>query len=241
MPKNEYTNEDLQISIVRDVFRPPQEIEDVVNLIWENANVQHSFQSTNSKVLHFIERVNNTIVAQVCEYKYFFAQTKQPTLFASLNITILAVSGITICRNGIVVGKRSTNLLQDPGYWEFTPSGSISAPDLSLNLGSDYARDQIIVELEEELGIKSREIINISRVGYIWDTEANVIDLLFVITTTITRRELHSRSTHTIDDEYTEIHVVHSWFISIFLWGKKNRMAASSRELLGILKKYSRD
>jgi hypothetical protein len=241
MPKIKYTNEDIRISIVRDVFRPPQEIEDVVNLIWENAIAKHSFLLTNSKVLHFIERVNNSIIVQVCEYKYFFAQTKQPTLFASLNITILAVSGITICRNGIVVGKRSTNLLQDPGYWELTPSGSISAPDLSLNLVSDYARDQVIVELEEELGIKSREIESISLVGSIMDTDANVFDLLFVITTTITRRELYSRFTHTANDEYTEIHVVPSWFISTFLWYKGNRVVTSSRELLGILKKYSRN
>lgn len=238
MQETENISEDTRISIIQDVFRPSQEIENAVNLIWANAIVKQNFLLTNSKVLRFIEKLNNNIIAQVCEYKYFYAQTKQPNLFASLNITILAVSGITICGNGIVVGKRSVDSLQDAGYWEFTPSGSISVPDLSLKLDTDYAEDQVIVELEEEIGILGREIGNISLIGCLRDTEAHVIDLLFLITTTITRKELYSRSLHSINDEYTEIYIIDSRLISMFLWFKRKRVVASSHALLRIYNQY---
>ena len=241
MLETENISGDMSISIIRDAFRPSQEIENAVNLIWENAIIKQDFHLTNSKVLRFIKKLNNNIIAQVCEYKYFYAQSKQPNLFATLNITILAVSGITICGNGIVVGKRSANSLQDAGYWELTPSGSIGAPDISLKLGTDYAKDQVIVELEEEIGILRREIGKISLIGYLRDTEAHVIDLLFLITTAISRKELYSRSLHTINDEYTEIHVIDLRLVAIFLWFKGKRVVASSHALLRIYNQYLRN
>jgi len=236
--ETEIISEGMRISIIQDIFRPAQELENAVNLIWENAIVKQNFHLTNSKVLRFIEKLNNNIIAQVCEYKYFYAQSKQPNLFASLNITILAVSGITICGNGIVVGKRSINSLQDAGYWELTPSGSIGAPDLSLKIDTDYAKDQVIIELEEEIGILPREIGNISLIGYLRDTEAHVIDLLFLIKTSISRKELYSRSLNTINDEYTEIHIIDLRLVSLFLWFKGKRVVASSHALLRIYNQY---
>ena len=238
MRETEIISGDMRISIIQDVFSPSQELENVVNLIWENAIVKQNFHLTNSKVLRFIEKLDNNIIAQVCEYKYFYAQSKHPDLFASLNITILAVSGITICGNGIVVGKRSVNSLQDPGSWELTPSGSIGVPDLPLKIDADYAKDQVIVELEEEIGILSREIGNISLIGYLRDTDAHVIDLLFAIKVTISRKELNSRSLHTINDEYTEIRIVDLRLVSIFFWFKWKRVVASSHALLRIYIQY---
>ena len=241
MPKIEYTNEDLRISIVDDVFRPSQEIENAVNLIWKSAIVKQNFRLKNSKVLRFLEKLDNTIFAQVCEYKYFYAQSKHPDLFALLNITILAVSGITICGNSIVIGKRSVNSLQDPGSWELTPSGSIEVPDLLLKIDTNCAKDQVIVELEEEIGVLSREIENISFIGCLRDTDAHVIDLLFAVKITTSRKELHSRFLYTISDEYTVIRIIDLRLVSIFFWFKWTRVVASSRALLRSYSQYLGD
>ena len=196
---------------------------------------------TNSKVLCFIEKLNNSIIAQVCDYKYFYAQSRHPDLFAVLNITILAVSGITICGNGIVVGKRSVNSLQDPGFWELTPSGSIEVPDLPLQIDTNYAKDQVIVELKEEIGILSEEIENISLIGYLMDTDAHVFDLLFAVKINTSSKELYSRFLHTISDEYTVIRIIDLRLVSIFFWLKWIRVVASSRALLRIYHEYLGD
>lgn len=92
------------------------------------------------------------LVIYPVEYKHYLAQRAG----IDLGVMLLAVSGLVFYRSGgeriFFVGQRAQDVTQDPGFYEFIPSGSIEVAS-SYSKSVPY-RDQLFLELKEELGIE---------------------------------------------------------------------------------------
>ena len=68
---------------------------------------------------------------------------------AGIALKPLAVSGLLSCPDGLVFGRRAAFVSQCAGQWELVPSGGAETLDLER---------QIVIELEEEIGLTSQQV-----------------------------------------------------------------------------------
>ncbi|MDF1749157.1 MAG: hypothetical protein P1V34_09830 [Alphaproteobacteria bacterium] len=139
-------------------------------------------------------------------YQLFAAARRDAELANRLKIQPIAVSGILMCQDGLVLGKRANWVTQYPGFWEMVPSGGVT---LQPNGNVDIER-QIQDELWEEIGISNANIG--APLGWVYDTESGVIDFVMPISTQLRMSELQKL---TRSDEYSDIKVVQN--IATFL------------------------
>ncbi len=87
----------------------------------------------------------------------------------------VAVSGVTLCHNRYLVGRRSNQVTHYPGSLELVPSGSL---DLSCckEQHCDFVC-QLQSELLEETGFASEAILSMEPFGVIHDLEGHVVDI----------------------------------------------------------------
>jgi predicted NUDIX family phosphoesterase len=111
------------------------------------------------------------------DYKYYLAQRSG----VELGITPLAVSGITFYtkenENIFFVGERSEMVTSYQNFFEFVPSGSI---EVNNNTQEDEKIDylkQVSVELEEELSILKKDVLNLNAFCVIFDEREHVYDI----------------------------------------------------------------
>src|SRR6185436_11596806 len=89
---------------------------------------------------------------RVSDYRSFLAQLREPSLYPALQVRTLAVSALVAVGTKVALGKRALHVTQDPGKWELVPSGGIT-PDALRVGGERAAHEQVLLELEEELGL----------------------------------------------------------------------------------------
>ena len=119
--------------------------------------------------------IGNTLDIEcfITQYKYFFAQLKNPEL--NLNITPNGVSGIIIDVNGNTLIAVRQNVTEYEGCYEFIPAGSIDASKTK----NDFIlfTDQLIEEFEEETQLKKESIEKIEPFCFIFDKHHMVYDI----------------------------------------------------------------
>ena len=70
-------------------------------------------------------------------------------------------------------------MTQDPGLWEFCPSGGVEVGCYDKVRNTINYEKQIITELEQELSLSSNDISNLIPFCLIEDNESGVIDICF--------------------------------------------------------------
>src|SRR5690606_23215440 len=102
--------------------------------------------------------------------------------------------------NQVLVGRRSANVTQFPGHWEFVGSGSLELYKTPI--------EQLAEELREEAGIADNEIECISCLGAVYDEVSRSLDLCVVVRLRDYKANLHST-------EYEEVKFVQiPWLLS---------------------------
>ena len=87
----------------------------------------------------------------------------------------LGVSGVVMNPEGmILVGRRKSNLYSYPNFLELPPSGTIEP-------GRGNPEEQLILELNEETGIKKENISNIKPMINYYDQKYSVLDIAYLI------------------------------------------------------------
>jgi hypothetical protein len=148
------------------------------------------------------------VVGWLAEYKWFLAQRRDPSLGRILRVCPLAVTGLLVCADGVVFGRRADDVEQDAGLWELVPSGGIdgsaSRPDGSIDMVQN-----LLTELAEETGITASMIASPPQpIALIHDSETNVWDVGFAIRTQASESAVIALFASLENREYTELDVV---------------------------------
>jgi len=205
------------------------ELEREVGACWQEAQ-SGGRTLFNGAMLSLRERHADQLICEVTEYRRWWAQTRHPDLFTELGIRPLAVCGLLLCADGLIVGRRSTEVTQDPGCWELAPSGGIAAECVDATGRVDWRR-QLLEELREELGITATPLAPISALCLIEDDESRVVDIGIVLETALTAAEILGCHAGQGSDEYSSVQVVAQEHWPRLL--SDTRLAAVSKALLG--------
>ena len=224
---------------------PPHQFDDMLDQIikekiesaWNEAVLKsngklfdgHMFNCVNTKLS------NNQVhvIGYFIPYRYFWAQRNIPDL--NLNITPVGVSGIMVTQDQnteyVTFALRSNTNLQYKGYYELVPSGSINNEEDSGKI--DYFK-QLLIELEEEVGITKASIEMVSALGLILDTKDNVYDIGCLLKVNTGKDELEKLIK--CSGEYTAVEFVSMDKLSVFLKTKSENLVPVS---VGLVEMYN--
>ena len=200
---------------------------------WEKEQERRNKKLFNGNILNLaiIEQQENKLLLQChpVEYKHYLAQRSG----IDLGITPLAVSGIVFYNQEkdtkiFFIGKRSESVTQYPGYFEFIPSGSIDANNITPNHSVEYTT-QLIVELKEELGISVNEVLTQNAFCLIFDEIDHVYDIGIEI-------EVSNSIIKTHEAEYTSAEKLPEKSVSEYMKGEN--IVNTSRKLFEAWRGY---
>lgn len=194
------------IEVSDETVRYPLEVEQMVDQIWltEKAKTPHLFDGPLFAVDQLsAERISGRFIS----YRYFAAQLKRPELFAELKLEVLAVSGALFSPDGIVVGRREKFLSQQGNIWELVPAGGIDFQS-RLERGRLDVTRQLLVELEEEVGLTAEDLTSIESCCLIRDQHNHVLDVGVKLVTERSREEILCRYDALKQAEHTELRLI---------------------------------
>lgn len=227
----ETTGRTLRIAV--EAGTPPSldvATEAAVAAIWEAERKRRGDALFNGRVLSLVAQEGELLWVRVVEYRAVLAQRLRPTLFATLGIRPLAVSGLLTCADGIVFGRRGGRVTEGPGQWELVPSGGLDAD--AIHDGGVDPVHQILVELHEEVGIAAAEVGRVEAFCLVEDGTSHLIDIGFRIDTPLPGSAVQARHRERVTGEYTDIAVVAKDAIEAFLGGAGASLLPVSRKLL---------
>jgi len=135
----------------------------------------HLFDGT----LFYVNEFDSNKVRWVySKYRYWYAQKNINTESLQGQLTSLAVTGIIKKGNQLLLGKRSAQVTQDKGLWDFVPSGGLSQQESGK---ADYYA-QLKEEFQQELGVTDGLISTIEPLILVLDHEDKVLDIVCTLT-----------------------------------------------------------
>jgi hypothetical protein len=174
------------------------------------------------------------IVGWLTSYKYFVAQLREPSLFESLQVRPLGVTGLFVCADGVVCGLRGNHVQQDAGLWEIGPSGGVDDSTVTAEGRIDLAK-QILAELQEEIGVSADSIaFPITVLGAVEDLSNHVVDVGLLLRSSITGDEIRHSFARIGNPEYQRVEIVPPSEITRFLAEQSPPFAEVSRCFLGL-------
>lgn len=194
---------DVRLLVDRTAPTLPAEIEAMIDAFWvEQCALRPSL--FNGRVF-CADRVTATeIGGHWTEYRRTFAQLLRPSLFPLLAIRALAVNGLVECADGLILGRRQPDAIYLPGCWQAAPAGNVEArEDDSLDLA-----EQLLAELQEELGLGRDDVDLIRSVAAIEHGVSHVIDVGFLLRTRLTFTQVRERHAQSGNDEYDVLRLV---------------------------------
>lgn len=123
-----------------------------VAAIWQAEKARRGDALFDGRLFSIRTLTPGLITGWLAPYSWYVAQRRDKTLAAALDIRPLGVTGIMICDDGIVFGRRGGGVETDAGLWELAPSGGVDGEfrtaDGAIDLGA-----QLLNELVEETGL----------------------------------------------------------------------------------------
>ncbi|TDQ80967.1 UDP-2,4-diacetamido-2,4,6-trideoxy-beta-L-altropyranose hydrolase [Dongia mobilis] len=161
---------------------PPDAVASRAQAIWDEELQRRSADLFNGEIVSVTSLNNTAIVGRRAEYRSLLAQSRDPDIFRWLQVRPLAVTGILICPEGVVIGRRSKSVFQSPGLWELAPSGSVDLGTMDEQ-GNINLLNQLMQELKEEIGLSATDIAEVEPLAIACDTDSQVFDVCFILRT----------------------------------------------------------
>ncbi|WP_156995522.1 NUDIX hydrolase, partial [Elstera litoralis] len=200
-------------------YQFPYSLNDELNRIWNEEFKKKNGLITNDPVFSLSGHTQNTLTIQEIDYRTVIARRLNPDIFINLpEIRPLAVTGILISPAGLVLGRRSNNVSTHEGLWEPAPAGGLSLPD---------PRGQLLDELREELGLDASSVTSTEVCGLVEDVATGVVDIIFVLMSSLPENEIRSAYEQFGSKEYSEISFIPLDNIQEFLKENKEILLTS--------------
>ncbi len=200
-----------------------------VEELWRQALADGTL--SNDQIFSLGHRQGAVLSGWFAEYRCWVAQMRDPELFPALSIRLLAVTGVLRVPGGIVLGRRSKAMLQDPGLWERAPSGGIT-PRARNSEGEINPEVQLLIELEEELGVPADVVRSVAPLALIEEHQSHVCDLIYELRVEIPFEDLHKAFRTRGSGEYDEVRLVKSGELEVFRSTEARTLSPMSRQVL---------
>lgn len=182
----------------------PQDVAEIVESLWLAEVAKRGDSLFNGPIFSVDAVGRDFIKGWRSEYKFFLAQRRNPDLYQSLRIRPLAVTGLLLCDEGALIGRRSDSVEQDAGMWEFVPSGGVEGIEDSISLPA-----QAVKELREETGIESGDLSEQPMpFALVEDTASHVCDVGLRFRTGLNSNEIAAIFARLDNREYVELRVM---------------------------------
>ncbi|MDI2090218.1 NUDIX hydrolase [Commensalibacter oyaizuii] len=188
----------LKVRSISNPYIYPSLLEAEVNRLWENKKKQFP-KLFNGRIFNVTTITSNNITGYWTEYKYVLAQTVKPELYTQLLIRSLAVIGLIQCSQGIILGKRSTNAVYLPGYWQSPPAGTVESRQ---NTDDVNLLDQLYAEAQEELGLQQNDFFNPTILSATEHSDTHIIDIGIKLETQLSYQVILQKWKENANPEY---------------------------------------
>jgi len=179
-----------------------------VERLWQAARSRKGPALFNGNLFSVAERTGGSISGFIAEYRWFIAQRMNPGLTRQLDIRPLSVTGYLQCDDGVIVGRRSDWVEQNPGEWEFVPSGTVDPSSIDPDGHVDFQR-ALLTELGEEIGIAEDQVaLPLEPFVIVEDHDAMVTDVVLRGHLRASAASVMSAFDALRNREYTEIMVL---------------------------------
>jgi 8-oxo-dGTP pyrophosphatase MutT (NUDIX family) len=182
--------------VVEAPIEIPKQVLGRVASVWDAEQAKAQGRLVNGTIYSLVEFGADRLVVRACEYRAMLAQRRDPNL--QLGIRPLAVTGVLLCADGLVLGRRSNKVATDAGHWEPSPAGGVSQPDTLA---------QLFEELDEELSLKPDAIARVQICGLLEDQATQVFDLIYLLSTPLSEHEIIAAQRQA-SEEYDELKIV---------------------------------
>jgi len=220
------------IRIIEEPFILPEEMNLKVERLWQAEQQRRQKPLFNGQILSAVTISSEQILGRIVEYRHLIAQQVCPALFNALQIRPVAVSGLLICADGIVFGKRTNTVTQDAGLWELVPSGGIDASKIIQ--GELNYRTQILDELTEETGIPRDLVSNINPFCLINNTSSHVIEIALSMTSMLSKEMVLRVHKEQATKEYDELKIISIAELEAFMSDDAVRLVDVSAMLIKV-------
>lgn len=177
-----------------------------IEKLWSAARKRHPalFDGTLAGVTRASD---NRVDVTWWRYSAFVAQQMDPTLFATLGLRPLGVSGRLLCADGLVLGQRQATASQDAGLWEFAPAGSVDDGALADDGTVDLAK-ALLDELGQELGLTADDVTPPEACLWTDNPATHVCDVFLTCETALSGPAVQDRWAAKGDGEYAQVAVI---------------------------------
>jgi 8-oxo-dGTP pyrophosphatase MutT (NUDIX family) len=214
-------------------------IEKEIARIWD-AESQVSGARLFNGLLFSVEQLSGeTLTGRFIEYRIYLAQLRRPELFSELRAQPLAVTGLLQNREGLFFGLRNPGLAQQQDCWELIPAGGIDASTLNSD-SQVQPHEQVLHELEEEVGLKRAEVGSPRLVYFSEDLDLHIFELVWELETPVDTKTVKAAHATVDHPEHAEIRCVPWGNLQEFLADDQRTIVSGNRDLLDHLTRNKR-
>jgi hypothetical protein len=183
------------------------ELEAQVAAIWSAERKRRSGTLFDG-LLFSLNRDTTDLRGYLVSYRRFLAQQVRPELRGALSVRPVGVTGVLSCPDGVIIAQRADTVTMDAGRWELAPSGGVDGSTVATS-GLIDPSAQVLSELEEEIGLKARDLEAAPCAFAIAeDPESRVTDIAYEIRTALPFRTIVDRFRSIPRREYTALAVL---------------------------------
>jgi 8-oxo-dGTP pyrophosphatase MutT (NUDIX family) len=186
------------------------EVAAAVDRIWTHEMAARGAGLFDGPIFSLAGQAPDRLVLQPATYRRLIASRRDPALARRIGLRPLGVTGLLLCPDGVVLGRRGAKVHVEPGRWEPAPAGALD----ELDWGAVVRR-----ELREELGLEPEAVSPPSAVALVEDHESGVCDILCRLRTDLAAADIRAAWRRIGTDEYDELAVVAPGALPGFLAG----------------------
>ena len=174
----------------------PADLEAAVEAAWRTAVAESGGRLFNGVLFSLLEHDAQEGRVERSEYRRHVAARSDPALAERLGLRPVGVTGLTACRDGVVLGRRAARL-QLGGLWEPAPAGTLDRLD---------GRALVLDELGEELGVAPEAVLR-AELRWLYEDRGGGFDLLYAIELDVDGDALRAAWRAGGTDEYADVAV----------------------------------
>lgn len=213
----------------------PPEIDARVEVLWQAAIHRVATGGAgrlfNGRVFSADSITPHRLGGHLTEFRRIVAQMDDPSLADVLDIRPLAVCGVVLGRDGVVIGRRPAAAVYQPGMWQLPPAGSVDASAARPNGAIDLIA-QLETEFTEELGLPAAAIRATRALCAVEHPGSRVTDLGIAIHTDLTADAIRAAHAQSGNAEYDPLLVIAAMDLPGFVARAGDDLVPPAREFL---------
>ncbi len=197
---------EVRFRVVRPMSTLPPALDAEVERLWQIAQA-HTPRLFNGRVFSADVITPRLVCGHWTEFRRIVAQMRRPDLHRELGIRSLAVNGVIVGPDGVVLGRRPVDAVYQADEWQLPPAGSVDASAAGREGAVDVLR-QFFGELREELGLDPAAVSAPRLLCIVEHPGSRVLDLGIAVTTQLSAAAIRTAHAAGGNGEYGALEVV---------------------------------